>query len=457
MQPGSPQAIDALTPDGDGHCFVIYGDACSGVPGALHERKLAEVNAVLQRLTPSPDFIIFPGDEIVGLTADPEVLRAQWQHFLQHEMAWLDRSATPVYHSTGNHTAYDATSESIFRDVLGMPRNGPPGQEGLSYWVRRGDLLIVVVHTLWSGLGGEGHVETRWLAEVLREHADASHKLVVGHHPVYSVNGFSGAYQRDIGPEHATAFWNVLVDAGVLAYICSHILAFDVQVHRGVLQVTTAGAGTAHRMPDEIEYLHLVQGAIDGHGLRYQVLDDEGLRREALRWPMQLPAAEQWRALPKGESSAGVTGPANNDRIVAFRFEGEIAEHCEGAPQTLLSAYSKSRLDLPIVWIGLSGPDQRVSVIIGPEPGRSPHLWHGPECASVSPFFLEIFLHCGMGPGGILYRLQPEAPWSSLAGASAWGPERIVWPDTWNVGQDRGSPSARPFAGTQLNAWAVFS
>ena len=42
-----------------------------------------------------------------------------------------------------------------------------PGQDGLSYWVRRGDLLVVFVHTAWYGLGGEGHVETEWLRRVL--------------------------------------------------------------------------------------------------------------------------------------------------------------------------------------------------------------------------------------------------------------------------------------------------
>ena len=59
-----------------------------------------------------------------------------------------------MWHTTGNHTTYDPMSEAVFRDVLGMPHNGPPGQEGLSYWVRRDDLLLVFVHTLWSGLGG---------------------------------------------------------------------------------------------------------------------------------------------------------------------------------------------------------------------------------------------------------------------------------------------------------------
>jgi hypothetical protein len=122
-------------------------------------------NALIRRLSPPPQFIVFTGDEIIGLTASPEDLRAQWRHWLVHEMGWLDRQVTPVWHATSNHATYDQMSEVIFRDVLDMPRNGPAGQEGLSYWVRRDDLLIIFVRTLCSALGGEGHVETAWLRE----------------------------------------------------------------------------------------------------------------------------------------------------------------------------------------------------------------------------------------------------------------------------------------------------
>src|SRR6266700_7159176 len=177
------EPIPALQPRNAGHQFLLYGDACSGVPDGLHEKTFSEVNTVVRRLEPAPEFIIFPGDEIIGLTSDRNQLLAQWRHWIDHEMGWLDRRTIPMWHATGNHTTYDEMSEQVFREVLGLPRNGPAGQEGLSYWVRRGDLLLVFVHTAWTGLGGEGHVETAWLRDLLRRHADARHKLVLGHHP----------------------------------------------------------------------------------------------------------------------------------------------------------------------------------------------------------------------------------------------------------------------------------
>src|SRR4029450_8435472 len=117
----------------------------------------------------------------------------------------------------------------------------------------------------------------------------------------------------------------------VQAYLCSHILAFDVQVHRGVLQVCTAGAGTAHRMPEGIEYLHCLQGAIDAEGLRYQVLDTEGRVRERLSWPLSFVDVSQWQALAAGVSEARLAGGPHDDCLLGLRFTGRAAAAGGGA------------------------------------------------------------------------------------------------------------------------------
>ena len=451
------QPIAALLPrDGAGQQFVIYADACSGIPGAPHETTFAAVNAVVARLYPRPEFICFPGDEIQGLTADMTALRAQWRHWFDRELAWLDRDAIPLYHTTGNHTTYDAASEAVFREVLAdLPRNGPPGQEGLAYWVRRGDLLLIVVNTLWSGLGGEGRVETDWLDRTLTEHADARYKLVVGHHPVFAVNGFAGAYQCELGPDEGRAFWRVLVRHNVLAYVCSHMLAFDVQVHEGVLQVLTAGAGTAHLMPQEAEYLHCVQATLDTTGLRYQVLDTAGHVREWLSWPLTLPPAATWQSLPQGAHPAPAFADPPIDqptaRLIAWRFRGECPAISAGDAQTLLAGWDPGP-GLSPLWIGLLGREQRLGALLSPQAGRSPHLWYGPTFAPGEPFTIQVAIHTGMGPGGILWRRDDNAPWSSLTAAASRGAERLTWPTRWSVGHDREEPTDRPFRGSGLQA-----
>src|SRR5271168_2750026 len=116
-----PASIPALLPRGPGHQFVLYGDSCSGIPGAPHEQTFAQVNAVVARLTPPSDFVIFTGDEIAGLTASADELHEQWRYWLDVEMGWLDRTRTPLWHTTGNHTVYDTMSEAVFREVLDPP------------------------------------------------------------------------------------------------------------------------------------------------------------------------------------------------------------------------------------------------------------------------------------------------------------------------------------------------
>lgn len=446
--------IPALTPRGNGHQFVCYADCCSGVPGAPHEKTFAAVNRVVARLRPRPEFICFPGDEVIGLTADADELREQWRYWCDQEMAWLDREAIPIYHTTGNHTTYDPMSEEVFRQVMAsLPGNGPPGQKQLSYYVRREDLLVIAVNTLWSGLGGEGRVEIDWLAQTLDEHTDAKYKLVMGHHPVHPVNGFSGSYQRELAPDNGREFWKVLVEHDVLAYLCSHILAFDVQVHMGVLQILTAGAGTAHRMPEGIEYLHCLQAAVDDRGLRYQVLDTDGRVREWLSWPPELLPTSGWSDLKPGDNLAPVVEKESSEQasaqIVVWRFQGESVQDGLGTPQTLLSGWRPGP-SLPPLWIGLNGQEQRLSLTLSPAAGRSPHLWLGPALAAGEPFDIQIAIHSGMGPGGVLWRSSNGGPWSSMEAASPWGAERLSWPERWRIGYERGGESDRPFRGRGL-------
>ena len=430
----------ALTPHGKGHQFVCYADSCSGVKGALHEKTFAQVNKIVASLEPPPEFICFPGDEIQGLVSSELELRNQWRYWFEHEMAWLDR-ATALYQTTGNHTTYDTMSERVFADVMShLPNNGPETQKGLSYFIRKDDLLMVFIHTLWSGLGGEGFVETDWLEQTLSAHKDARYKMVFGHHPVFPVNGFAGEYQRHLGSESASAFWQCLIRHHVLAYWCSHILAFDVQVHDGVLHLCTAGAGTAHRMPEESEYLHCVQASLDTRGLRYQVLDAEAKCREWLEWPPKLPEETLWsevdpKALPMFSAQPF---------LLAFNFEGVAPDAPHKTPQTFLSLVAEGS---SVLWIGLQA--HRLCVLISPAPGRSPHLWYGPHLEPEKPFNVQVLIHPGMGPGGILWRWHEDISWSSLQAASSWGAERLSGGDMWHLGYGA-SPTDRPFLGRDL-------
>lgn len=403
----------------------------------------AKISLIAQSFRPEPEFIVFPGDEIIGLASSEEELRQQWAYWFNTEMAWLDRERVPMFHTTGNHTVFDTTSARVFHDVMRrfLPLSSP---DQLSYVIRRGDVLLVCLDTLCAPLGGEGHVDLAWLESALDEHRDARWKFVVGHHPAFPVNGYVGRYLRTIGPEYLDRFWALLTDHGVIAYLCSHILAFDVQLHFGVLQITSAGAGTAHRMPEGVEYLHCVQMAVDEEGLRFQVFDETGQRREHLAWP------------PDPSSSTVVATDApwtpSDDQIACLLRIRARLDAVTGARATIACASAVGALD-PMIWIGLAGIERRLLVLVQPIPGRSPHAWFGPAFENEDRIDVELMLHPDLGPGGILWRPAGGSAWTSLEGYSAWGVNRVSQAVHWHVGH---APNGDlPFPGEDLDVQFV--
>jgi hypothetical protein len=125
MRPGAAEQgeVSALLPAGDdGHQFVVYGDSCSGRPGFRYEQNFAQVNRVVRRIRPEPEFICFVGDHVMGGVSDSNELRKQWQYWLNQEMAWLDRKRIPLYSTTSNHNTYSKDSELVFREILRTSR-----------------------------------------------------------------------------------------------------------------------------------------------------------------------------------------------------------------------------------------------------------------------------------------------------------------------------------------------
>jgi hypothetical protein len=464
MRPATAEAaeIPALLPSVDGgHQFVVYGDSCSGRPGFKYEQNLAQVNSVVRRIRPAPEFICFVGDHVMGGVADPEELRRQWQYWLNQEMAWLDRKRIPLYSTTSNHNTYSKESELVFREIFAdLPQNGPAGQKGLSYFVRRGNLLLVCVNTSYSGIGGHGHVEAEWLDQVLTSQADADFKFVAGHHPALPVNGYVLRPQWCIVEDEASVFWSVLRRHRVLAYLCSHIIAYDVQVRDGVLQVCTGGAGTnagpGGFMPGPTEYLHALQFALDRQGARWQVLDVDGRTREWLRWPLSVPPAHRWHSIP-GDQAKAVLAKATvfqgsdkaTQSFAAWRFRGMRKQPSGEATETLLCGWDNGET-APTIWVGFEDGSRRLTVRLLPQSGSGTQVWRSARIDDKAPFNFQLALHGGMGPGGILFRFRDEDPWSSLTTSSSRGAENLRWPSGWHIGYGVNGANDDPFLGSGL-------
>ena len=442
-----PSVIPALRPrDESGHHFVLYSDCCSGTPGTALAANLQAVNAMVARIDPQPEFIAFPGDAIAGYTQDYKELRRQWDYWRGTEMKWVDQRNLPLYQSTSNHNTYDDGSEAVFREVHpDLPQNGPDGQRGLAYWFRRGNLLYVSTHQPDRRMP----IDHAWLDDVLRANVDAKFKFVAGHYPVFPVNGYIAWPLWCFPPKQRRPFWDVLVKHDVDAYLASHIIAFDVQAHDGVLQILSGGAGTEYGpggfMPGRSEYFHAVQIAIDQQGLQYQVHDPTGLVREKLNWPLRLPVVDQWQIVGSQDIDSFLNPIDMSRDPVGFRIRGTIPDLSRRGPdQTLLCAVDSGEGVEP-VWIGIDG--DRLVVRIVPVTGHGWQTWTGPRLTENATFDWQLAIHPHMGPGGILLRPDASHAWSTLETTSSKGVESLKRPRRWAIGHGQSGTDDRQFTG----------
>ena len=434
--------------------------------GAPNEKTHASVNLVVDAIRPRPEFIAFLGDAVRGY-ADTNTLRQQWDYWSHTEMRWLQAAGIPLYQATSNHNTNDQVSEEIFREVHPeLPDNGPADQKRLAYFVRRGDLLYVSMHQpdRTRPFRRSMRCEIQWLDDVLRSNADARYKFVAGHYPVFPANGYTEYPQWCFRPDERQPFWDVLLRHKVNAYLGSHILAFDVQAHDGLLQIISGGGGTQSSgsrpltmMPARTEYLHLVQVAVDERELRYRVLGVDGKMRESLVWPFVLPPVESWATLDP-ENVTATMKVVGSYEIVGWRFRGRAGRSIAGgSPQALLNGWEAME-GCATIWVGIegSGLDTKLVVRLVPESGHGWQTWTGPRLLDGTDFDFQVALHRGMGPGGILWRKDERSPWSSLFISSSKGAEDITWPSQWAIGWAQSGPSADAFQGVALHiSWVT--
>jgi hypothetical protein len=202
-------------------------------------------------------------------------------------------------------------------------------------------------------------------------------------------------------------------------------------------------------MPEGIEYLHCVQAALDAEGFRCQVLDMDGVPRERLEWPFRLTDGTQGQALPSGAMEARFSGRLQSGEVAEFRLRGQTPDADVAPAQTIFSAFSPGAI--AVLWLGLRGPHQTLTLILARDPGRSPSYWFGPNLPAGQNVDIHVAFYPDMGPGGVLYRLHDDSRWSSFKAAAATGLERLAWPSRWSVGQGQGGPDDRPYRGSTLS------
>ena len=416
------------------HRFVLAGDSCAGVLGGPHEATFARIASAMVPFARECDFICFLGDHIVGATKfhkpGADELCVQWTRW-KSVYAPVAAACSRTFHLTSNHNTFDAVSEEAFREAFpDLPQNGPAEDRGLSYFVKPAeDLLLIATNSASSELG-PGRVETDWLAEVLEAHADVPNKLVLGHYPILPVNGYADYPMWRVPPSEGERFWALLVRHGVQAYLCSHIIAFDVRSKEGVLQVCTGGAGTNYGpggfMRGNRQFHHFVDCQLEDGSLHLSAIDQQARERAALKWPPTALATHIAVDCDKGAlNKLAKLDPIDGVRLefVAQDFDSETSsDH-----RTLLCG---SDLDEgpPTVWIGVEAGRLVAELVLFP--GGPVGRWLRQDGPPTDGFAIE--LRPEFGPGGV-FLVDGDGARTTLETSVSETIANIRWPKMWTV------------------------
>lgn len=153
----------------------------------------------------------------------------------------------PWYPSVGNHEEETAAHMTYLRNyytthLAGTVNPGPTGSVETTYSFDAGDVHIACINEYWNGGAAPGSdVATNgdvveplrnWLANDL-DGTTKKWKLVVGHEPAYPQPDEDWGDAKHVGdsldahPGNRDAFWSLLEEKGVTAYICGHTHRFS--------------------------------------------------------------------------------------------------------------------------------------------------------------------------------------------------------------------------------------
>ena len=89
-----------------------------------------------------------------------------------------------------------------------------------------------------------------------------------------------------------------------------------------------------------------------------------------------------------------------------------------------------------------------------PQSGFGWQEWKGPvvefERSPDRGFAGQVAMHSGLGPGGVLFRANENAPWQSFYSTSSKGIEDLTWPQAWTIGHGPSGVDEWPFLGREL-------
>jgi len=212
--------------------FCVTGDSRgdgkkSRINGPVAQKLVAALKAE------KPDFVVVNGDLVSGRSGRLEEQLRAWRELF---MAPLLEAGIPVYACRGNHdqsfgddkpprheTSLDVWNR-VFSGRFAFPPNGPSKEKNVTYFVRRGPVLLLVMDNYAKS---QSHrVNTSWMEAVLKYHHGEKplHVFAAAHEPAFSVG------HKDCLASHKRRrdkFLRLFLTAGGRCYLCGHDHFYD--------------------------------------------------------------------------------------------------------------------------------------------------------------------------------------------------------------------------------------
>ena len=240
--------------------FVVFGDSPDPA-----KNTTTGVSPALSIIAPAvaaekPDLVIYTGDLVNGwilTNASPvegnyPVQFKNWEEAVSPIHNYETGTGVPLYVLRGNHEdGPDKTITPLLDAYLatvasGMPVNGPPGEEKLTYSFTHHDAKIIAIddYSLHDGL--KETANQTWLDEQLTQDRKPF-LFVFGHSPAYLADNDKEdmLWGIAIHPAERDQFWTSLVNNHVPAYFCGHTHLYVRGESQGIQQIITGNGGAA--------------------------------------------------------------------------------------------------------------------------------------------------------------------------------------------------------------------
>lgn len=266
-----PQTAVPTTPSGSGDWkFVVFADSPDPAKDTTTGVSPALIPIAKAIAAEKPDLTLYLGDMVNGwmLTKESPMMGnytgqfGNWMKFVSPVHNYNDGTGIPIYVLRGNHedgqnqTVMPLLDAYLTTIASGMPVNGPPGEDKLTYSFTHKGAKFIMNDNYIAHNGLKETVNQSWVNEELTQET-RPFMFVFGHSPAYAVanDAEEDDYAIDVHPTQRDIFWKSMVDNNVSAYFSGHSHMYVRGESQGVQQVVSGNAG-AHAIqfdPAEVD------------------------------------------------------------------------------------------------------------------------------------------------------------------------------------------------------------